>query len=283
MSKGSGSGDVEVPKLEDLLPLMQANIDANRLDQVTPFGSITYNDVGPQPLSYEDWLKENPAKTVTTGYQYGDQTDGRGSGNSRNLLSQNQGYGAQPITTTVGGTRADYDKYASGFNNLEQEAVFEFSPEMQTLFDKQFTPDAYSSYADEYMSNYNDLLAPGREDQADRFQQSMFNRGLPEGSEVYGDVYRTTVGDPNSRQDLMAAQTAQAVADQRLMQDYNRLMAAMGGTALPIPNIDVMGPANMAMNANMTNANNAAQANSNIWNTAGTLSAAYLMSPMSPF
>jgi len=163
--------------------------------------------------------------------------------------------------------------------NGKWKAKQKFTPELQSLFTRQFDPNAYDNYSTDYMDRYGELLAPIREQQMDQFQQGMFNRGMPEGGDIYGDIYRTTVGDPNSRQDLMAAQSAQQMADQARMNDFNRLMAAMGGSSVPVPNVDVNQSANLAMNADITNANNSQAANSSLWNTAGMLGAGYFMAP----
>lgn len=171
-------------------------------------------------------------------------------------------------------------KFEKGRNG-RWKANQEFGPEINSLFKKQFKPGAYDEYSTDYMDQYNELLAPGREKQMDQFQQSMFNRGMPEGGDLYGDLYRTTVGDPNARQDLMAAQSAAQFGDQAKMNDFNRLMAAMGGSAVPVPNVDANQAANLSMNANIANQNSQNQANSSIWNTAGMLGAGAFMSSRS--
>jgi len=253
-----GGGNVSLPNIEDLRPLMQAQADINRPNQVTPFGSYSWNKVGGKsPLSESEWNAQNPA------VQQGQST-----------LNSIFGNNSRRETPQVAPSRGSYQDYLSSFDpGGKNEVRFDFSPEMQSLFDKQFSPDAYQGYADDYMSRYNQLLDPYRQQETDRFQQSMVNRGIPEGSDVYGDYYRP-IGDQRSRADLMAAQAAQGTADNRVMQDYNRLITAMGGSAIPFQPVDVMGPANMSLNAQMSNVAGQNQASSNLWNSVAGLGGA---------
>jgi len=246
-----GGSDVDVPDPNDLMRQME---EYNRVNTTTPFGSIKYTKDGPQPMSFGDWQTQNPSPATSS---------------FNNQFTQNSA-GVSPNNYNA---RDEYDSYVSGLGQGRTTAGFEFSPELQSMFDKQFDPNAYDIYKNDYMGNYTDLMAPLRDDQLDRFQQGMFNRGQPEGGELYGDVYRDTIGDPNARQDLMAATQAQQASDVARLQDYNRLMAAMGGSQLPIPNIDVMGAQNLSMNADFQN-----QANeSSIWDTMPTLASAYMI------
>jgi len=263
---GGGGGSASLPDIEDLRPLMQAQADINRLDQHTPFGSYTFNKVGPQPMGYNEWLKQNPSPEPAR------QT-------RRPMLGKAYEEYTEPFKPVSNyDPRKAYESYKSGFAPQKTEAQFNFSPELQSLFDTQFSEDAYQGYADDYMDRYTQLLDPYRQQETDRFQQSMVNRGIPEGSDVYGDYYRP-IGDQRSRADLMAAQAAQGTADNRLMQDYNRLITAMGGSAIPYQPVDVMGPANMSLNAQMSNIGSQNQASSNLWNSLTGLGGAYLMGP----
>lgn len=259
-----GGSEVEMPSLDDYMPLIQAQIDANRIDKVTPFGSLTYKTVGAQdPLSFDQWQTQNPTAPPPDIPSWI-----KGTPKEQEWLNNNQ-------TRLQYNPQNAYQDYLNAFDpGGEQVAEFNFSPELRTLFDQQFNPDAYNQYEQDYMDRYYDLTNPYRQDQIDQFQQSMFDRGIPQGSEVYDDYYRP-IGDQFSRADLMAAQAATGVADQRLMQDYNRLMTAMGGSALPVPNVDVMGPANMALNTNIAQAQ--ADAAGSIWNTLPGLAGAYMM------
>lgn len=278
MSKGGGSDDVEPPKIEELIPYLQAQQQLNQVDQKTPWGNIDYTTTYNQPLDYDSWFSDQPSSMwdigETTRIQNPDfvsTTDALRGGPQRYIEQ----------TAQTADPRAAYDSYVQNFDRGlgETTAEYTFNDEMRGLWDKQFDPNSYENYSSEYMDRYNTLLDPYREDQADRFQQTMFDRGLPEGGEVYGDLYRTTVGDPNARADTMAAQQAAAAADAARIQDYNKLASAMGGQLMPVPGVDVMGPANMFMNANNINAQNSSQSTSDFWNSAGLLGAGMLGGP----
>jgi len=262
MSKGGK--EVEMPKPEDYFPLIQKQMDTNRIDQITPWGGINYSYEN-TPQTWGQWSAANPA-SQSEGYWQNDN------------IGRDTGPMWVPGTNTGG--QAGYDDYLANFDKGQQSVESFLSPELQSMFDKQFQPDAYNQYSDDYMSRYNELLQPGRDRQLDRFQQSQKDRGLPEGGEVYGDNYRTTVGDPNSRQDTMAAAMAAKSAENARLQDFNRLMFATGSTGVQHPMVDVMGPANMAMNANITNEQIDAQGSGNLWNTVAGLGSAYVTGGM---
>ena len=255
-----GGSSVDMPKLSDYKELIDAQIKANRIDQVTPFGSITYKTKGAKdPLSFNKWRKKNPAAMV--------------SNPTPTTSGSDKGLFGTPAPNMD--SRAAYDDYLANFDSGgKQVAKFKFSPEIKGLFKKQFQEDAYADYEQDFMDRYAALNDPYREQQQERFAQSMFTRGIPEGSDVYGDYYRP-LGDEFSRADLMAAQQAMGYADQRLLNDYNRLMMAMGGSAIPVPNVDTMGPANMALNTNIANAQ--ADAAGSLWNVLPSLAGAYMV------
>ncbi len=260
MSKGGG-GNVQMPKPEDYFPLIQKTIDTNRIDQTTPWGGVNYSYEN-TPQSYDDWSVGSPG------------TSGAGRWNTTNTKEEESRRWI-PGTNTAP-NQAGYDSYLGSFDKGRQSVDAFLSPELQSMFDKQFDPNAFDNYSDDYMTRYNELLEPGRTRQQDSFEQRMFNRGLPEGGQIYGDNYRTTVGDPNARQDTMAAGMAANTAERARLEDFNRLAAAMGMTGVQYPQVDTMGPANMALNANMVNAQNSAQGSSDIWNTIAGLGAAYI-------
>jgi hypothetical protein len=275
MSKGGGS--VETPELEDYMPFIQAQQQVNNVDRNTPFGSVSYNTTYKDPKGYDDWYGSQDQSLFTQ-----NQTNrplGTGQKEWSEMTTQQK---AAQGGSGPSDPRQMYNDYVSDFDKGlgTTEANYNFSPEIQSLFDKQFDPGAYDQYSDDYMSRYSELMQPDRNYASDRFEQSMFDRGQPVGGAEYGDKYRQTIGDPNSRQDVMAASNAAATGENARMQDFSRLMAALGGpNQVPVPNIDVMGPANMAMNANVQNQNTKNQQNSNIWNTAAVLGATYFGGP----
>jgi len=259
-----GGGSVEMPKPEDYFPLVQEMMDANRLDQTTPWGGINYSYEN-TPQSYDSWSAANPTqKTSKEWVQNHPDRMGRWETSQQ----------------STAGTQAGYDDYLDNFDRGQQSVESYLSPELQSMFDKQFDPGAYDNYSNDYMSRYNELIKPGRDTQYDQFEQSMFNRGMPEGGELWGDRYREQVGDPNSRQDTMAAGMAAGSAENARMQDFNRLMSATGSTGVQYPMADVMGPANMALNANMQNVQSQNQGSSNLWNTVAGLGGAYVTGGM---
>ena len=145
---------------------------------------------------------------------------------------------------------------------------------MQSIFSKQFDPNAYDNYQSDYMGSYNELIQPGRDRQFDQFQQSMFNRGMPEGGEIYGDMYRTTVGDPNARQDLMAQGQAQQAGESARNNDYQRLMQAMGLGTKQSP-FDPLGNRQMDNIMQMNQDNLDQQDSDNLWNMGVDLFSGY--------
>lgn len=254
-----GGSDVQMPTPDQYLPLVEAQANVNRLNTYTPFGQTVYTKDGPKPMGYDDWLANNPAPAPTSPSSRYEELTGRAMGTMSNR---------DPA--------ALYEKYVSDFNksNPQQTSVTQsFTPEIQGLFDKQFNPGAYDDYSGDYMDRYYQLVGPDRDYAMDRFEQNMFNRGQPVGGEEYGAKYRQTIGDPQSRQDIMAADAAAKFAEQAKLSDFNRLMAAMGGSSVPVPQVDVSGPANMALNANISNAQN----QSSIWDTLPQLASAYMI------
>lgn len=151
-----------------------------------------------------------------------------------------------------------------------------FSPELQGLFDKQFDPNAYNQYGADYMARAKRHLDPIYAQQSERFGQTMANRGQPVGGELYDDTYANLM-DAQNRGWQEAAFGATQAGDRARMQDYNRLMGAMGASQVNVPQGDVMGAANMAMNVDMANLQASGQESSNIWNTAAQLGGSYLM------
>ena len=262
-----GGGSVKTPSPEDYMPLIQQQADINRIDQVTPFGGIRYvQPEGPKALGFDDWMATDPNVPTTGGYSTWE--GGKGGDNVWVPGGEQDFQGA-------------YDNYVTDFTKSnpigQPTAEAYFSPEIESLFNQQFDPDAYNQYGDDYFANAKRYLDPVYENQTERFQQTMANRGQPVGGELYDDSYGNLMDAQNKGWEN-AAFGAQQASDRARLEDYNRLMTAMGMNTIASPNIDVMGPANMAFNANATNAANDSQSNSDMWNTAATVAAAYFMS-----
>lgn len=245
MSKGSSS-DVSTPSPEDYMPLVQQQADINRIDQSTPFGSTNYSYEN-TPLSEQDWLA--------------------GGGGGRGDFDG--GMVDHVLSST-------YENYLSNFDRGRQSVSTGFSPELQSLFNQQFDPNAYQQYGDDYMADARRYLDPIYDRQDDRFQQRMANRGQPEGGELYNDMYQQKQLAQNTGWENAAFGATQAGNTARL-EDFNRLMAAMGMSQVSYPNIDVMGPANLAMNADIANQQASNQSSSNLWNTAADLGSSYFL------
>ena len=258
MSKGRSN--VQTPDPEEYMPMVQQSADINRLNQYTPLGQTEYiTPEGPSAMSWEDWSAENPGPETRRIQDYYD--DG------------GLGWVYKELETGAGPSRDDYDSYVSQFekDNFRQPEIRQsFSPEIQGMFDKQFDPNSYQNYADDYMGNARRLLDPVYDRQIERFQQTMANRGQPVGGELYDDTYKNLMDAQNSGYESAAFQGTQ-LADQKRTQDYNKLMAALGGSQVAYPQVDTMGAANMAMNANVANANNQANNSSSFWNTVPAL------------
>jgi len=272
---GGDSNNVEVPKLEEYLPLIEASAQINRVDQDTPYGSVKYNTTYNEPQSFDIWSGQNPTSGAPMGFDEwkSKQVDRRGRSNGRDSRLWYDSY-----VDDNPGPQGAYNDYVQNFDRGvgETTATHTFSPEVQSLWEKQWTPDSYQNYSDDYMSRYSELMQPDRDYRADRFEQNMFDRGQPVGGEEYGAKYRQTIGDPNARQDVMAAGQAANAADVARLQDYNRLATAMGLSQVNVPQVDTMGAANMAMNANIANAQNSQQGSSDLWNAIGTAGGGYL-------
>ncbi len=149
------------------------------------------------------------------------------------------------------------------------------SPELQSLFTKQFTPGAYDQYGDDYMANARRLLEPVYDRQTENFQQTMANRGQPVGGELYDDTYGNLMDAQNRGWESAAFGATQAGETAR-NTDFNRLMSAMGHSNMPVPQTDVLGAANLGLNAqNMENQRDQ-QKSDNMWNTLASLGSAYI-------
>lgn len=290
MSKGDDDNDVEMPDINEIIPYL--NIQADSLiDTQTPYGSVTFDTTYKEPLSYDDWysgqdssLWSTPTSSAIPFEEAYPDAPRQNSpewweGDWNNTY---QDYNNAPQTTaSANDPLAMYNDYVNNFDKGLGETTTNvaFSDEIQGLWDKVWDPNAYDNYATDYMDTYNALLDPYRSMQMDDFEQSMFDRGLPEGGEIYGDLYTTTIGDSNARQDLMAAQEAAYMGDTARINDLNALAQAFGmTTGVSVPQIDVMGPANLAANTEFYNTQADSQSSSDIWNALGLLGGGYLSS-----
>ena len=272
---GGGSPEIKMPDINDYLPLIESQLDYNQPTQTTPFGGVNYGWTN-NPLSETDWLSQNPDITtnITAPSTFNQSIyDSLEPGDARQYLIRNPREGRVTTNTGKDGT---YQSYLEGFDKGPRTAEAYLSPELQSIFTKQFSPDAYSEYGDDYMNNAKRYLDPVYDRQRETFEQTMANRGQPVGGELYDDTFGNLMDAQNKGWENAAFGANQAGENARL-QDYNRLMTAMGLSTVDTPKIDVIGPANTALNLNAQNAQNQANSSNSIWNTAANLGGAYLM------
>jgi len=235
----------------------QGNLDAarvataaNRVNQVTPYGNLTYTQSGSDPYG-------NPMWTATTSLS----DVGQKLLNNQNEASLGLG---QTINAALGRTQ---DVMGQGFNpNLPQVGI-----------------NAGEQYQDAYMRR----LAPQIEQGREALDVKLANQGIPVGSEAYK---RAQMAQGQKENDLLAAATTQGFGTglQANQQAYNQAMtnynlplntlsALRTGAQVQNPTFvnsaqqattggaDLLGAAQMGYNAQMGdfNAKNAAQANFN--------------------
>ena len=152
------------------------------------------------------------------------------------------------------------------------------SPALQNLFSQQFDPSAYQGYAQNYYDNQSGIMADSFANQEERLRSRMANRGLPVGGEAFDDeMGNFMTGERNAYANL--ASQADQMANQRMMQDYQRLMGAMGQIPVSGSQIDVMGPQQLQHQSQVAQVQADNQAIGNLWNLAGTVGAGYMMGP----
>ncbi len=167
-------------------------------------------------------------------------------------------------TTPFGGTTWDDDSVETYL-----------TPELQSLFDKQFNPSAYDQYGDDYMANVKGYLDPIYAQQAEDLEQVMANRGQPVGGEEYTDRHRMMM-DAQNQGWQNAAFGAKEAGETARLNDYNRLLSAMGKSSVGVPQVDVLGAANLGMNQRNIDYQRDQNDSDNIWNTLATLGGAYI-------
>ncbi len=151
------------------------------------------------------------------------------------------------IKSMTDANRVD-QKTAFGGTRWGDEGVESYvAPEVQGLFSTQFDPNAYNQYSEDYMASAERHLNPVYGRQAEDFEQTMANRGQPVGGEEYNERYGLMM-DAQNRGWQDAAFGATQAGDNARMQDYNRLMSAMGHTSLPVPDVNVLGAENLGLN-----------------------------------
>jgi hypothetical protein len=235
----------------------QGNLDAaraaaasNRVNQITPYGSLDYSVTGADPYGNPTWT----AKTSLS--EVGQQ------------LLNNQNAASLGLGGTIN----------SALGRVQETMGQGFNPNLPST---GFNPG--QSYQDAYMQR----LAPQLEQNRDQLQQQLANKGIDIGSEAYDRAMQTQAQREN---DLLAAATTQGfgVGSQANQQAFNQemtkynmplntLSALRSGSQVQNPTFvnsaqqattagpDLLGAAGMQYNAQMGdfNAKQAAQQNFN--------------------
>ena len=252
------------------LTAAQAATAANRVNQVTPYGNLNYNQTGTDSQG-------NPTWTATTSLS----DVGQQLLNNQNNASLGLG---SAITSQLGNVQ----------NTMSQP----FNPNLP-----QVGINAGQNYQDAAMQR----LAPQLQQSRELLTNNLANSGIPVGSEAYN---RAQMNQAQKENDLLAANTTQGFntglaanqqAYNQALTNYNMplntLSALRSGAQVQNPTFqnvpqqattagaDILGATQMGYNAQMGgfNAANAAQSNFNsgLMGLGGTLGAAALMAPAS--
>ena len=224
---------------------------ANRVNQITPYGTLKYEVTGADPYG-------NPTWTATQAL----------SPSQQQLL--------------------DYqNKTSIGLGQLADKGLGYVQNMLETPFDVSKLPTTGFNPSQSYQDAYMQRLQPQIEQSRDRLNQDLANRGIDIGSEAYQRAMLTQARREN---DLLAAATTQGfnvgqTARQSALQEQaylrneplNTLSAVRTGAQVQGPQFvnsaqqattagpDILGAAGMQYNAQMGdfNAKQAAQANLN--------------------
>ena len=257
-----------IPELDQ--SLFTGSFDGSLKDilKFGPMGLLTsYSPFDDQvQMTTEDWNMVNPSPDNVNNFG-GDNgssifntpaTSGGGMAQG-NIFSQ---------TTPFGGI--NYSTDAEG-NRLAEKYL---SPELQSLFTKQFEPGGYDSYGDDYMADARRRLDPIYERQGESFRQRMANRGQPVGGELYDDTYGNLM-EAQNRGWESAAFGAKGASERARLQDWNRLASAMGLSTVQAPQ-DALNTEQFKNMMNINKQNISAQEDSDMWNTITGLGSAWI-------
>jgi len=224
---------------------------ANRVNQVTPYGNLSYAITGADPYGNPTWTATqtlSPAQQQLLDYQ---------------------------------------NKTSIGLGQLADKGLGYVQNMLETPFDVSKLPTTGFNPSQSYQDAYMQRLQPQIEQSRDRLNQDLANRGIDIGSEAYQRAMLTQARREN---DLLAAATTQGFgvgqqARQTALQEQaylrneplNTLSAVRTGAQVQGPQFvnsaqqattagpDILGAAQMGYNAQMGdfNAKQAAQANLN--------------------
>jgi hypothetical protein len=224
---------------------------ANRVNQVTPYGNLSYAVTGADPYGNPTWTATqtlSPAQQQLLDYQ---------------------------------------NKTSIGLGQLADKGLGYVQNMLETPFDVSKLPTTGFNPSQSYQDAYMQRLQPQIQESRDRLNQDLANRGIDIGSEAYQRAMLTQARREN---DLLAAATTQGfnvgqTARQSALQEQaylrneplNTLSAVRTGAQVQGPQFvnsaqqattagpDILGAAGMQYNAQMGdfNAKQAAQANLN--------------------
>lgn len=278
MGSGKGGGSVSAPSPSEYMPLVQEQARLNRVDTHTPWGSTTFN--------------ETPGTTVTETYPEDAPFGGKFGGRTREREVPGQ---IESRTTLSPELQRLFNRQVGMAGDAVGDPRVRERQLAMALDPQSFNQDIEQAVFDRSMN----LLQPGMEQDTRRFEQRMADQGLPMGGEAYDDAFDNLSRSQNQLREnaALSAVTAgnQAALQERGQnlgelqslfgqdmagrgQQFNELAAILGRSQVaPTQPVDVMGPANMAMNANMANMQNQQAGKSSLVNAGTGLGAAYLL------
>jgi len=147
---------------------------------------------------------------------------------------------------------------------------FNFSEELAPLFGNfanlakpQGTDNQYQDIA---FNRAQELIGRDFDIREDQTRQNLADRGLPEDSEAFANALRDRVQDPRQRAIESAAFGSIQAGDARRNNDFNLLSQILGrGQQAPTPQLNVLGPYNLAQQQSNANANAQSNADQALW------------------
>jgi hypothetical protein len=245
------------------LDAARAATAANRINQITPYGSLTYSQAGTDPYG-------NPTYTATQAL----------SPQQQQLL--------------------DYQTQSSiGLGQLSNKGLSYVENMLKTPFDVSKLPSTGFNPSQSYQDAYMQRLQPQIQQNREALQQQLANKGIDIGSTAYDRALQTQAQREN---DLLAAATTQgfgvgqqarqqALTEQAYLRNepLNTLSAVRTGSQVTGPQFvnsfnqattagpDLLGAAGMQYNAQMGDFNAKQQAQSNLNQGLFSLAGAGLM------
>jgi len=272
------------------LEAARAATAANRINQVTPYGTLTYTQAKPV-------FNEAAYKAALDSYNKGGgsgifgQLFGKGTPpNYQDFItsSPDEGWTATQTLSPEQQQLLDYQNRTSlGLGQLSEKGLGYVSNMLDNPFDTSKLPTTGFNPSQSYQDAYMQRLAPQLQQGREQLQQRLANQGIDIGSTAYDRAMQSQAQREN---DLLAAATTQGFgvgqqARQQALQEQaylrneplNTLNAVRTGSQVTGPQFvnsfnqattagpDLLGAAGMQYNAQMGdfNAQQAAQANLN--------------------